>query len=166
MSRTPKPLPPGTVERMDALLGGGELDGHEQRRVLAIRLLALGAAVKEAAQAVGRSEQTVGRYKRDFLREGERSLRTDGWGGRRNEVLSVEAEQRFVQGFRDAAERGELVTAGAIRQAFVKLTGRHVHPSTIYDLLERCGWRKVVPRPTHPDADPERREAFKQTSRP
>ncbi|HEY5344316.1 MAG TPA: winged helix-turn-helix domain-containing protein, partial [Solirubrobacteraceae bacterium] len=41
-------------------------------------------------------------------------------------------------------------------------SGRPVGPSTLYRILKRHGWRKVVPRPRHPDADPERQEAFKQ----
>lgn len=151
---------------MDELVASGELNGHEQRRVLAIRLLALGCTVKDTGRAVGRSQDTIGRYKREFLAQGESALRTDGWGGRRNEILSVEEEQRFVQGFRERAERGELVSASAMRTALEKQTGRQTNQSTIYDLLARCGWRKVVPRPTHPDANPAAREAFKQTSLP
>ncbi|MDP9311951.1 MAG: winged helix-turn-helix domain-containing protein [Chloroflexota bacterium] len=32
-------------------------------------------------------------------------------------------------------------------------------------MLARHGWRKRVPRPTHPEADPAAQEAFKKTSR-
>ena len=36
--------------------------------------------------------------------------------------------------------------------------------STIYRLLDRHGWRKLVPRPVHPKADLEEQAAFKKTS--
>ena len=50
--------------------------------------------------------------------------------------------------------------------ALADQTGRRVDQTTMYRMLERHGWRKVMPRPTHPDGDPERRAAFKETSRP
>jgi len=30
-------------------------------------------------------------------------------------------------------------------------------------MLERHGWRKIAPRPSHPKADPQAQEAFKKT---
>jgi transposase len=38
--------------------------------------------------------------------------------------------------------------------------------STIYRLLERHGWRKVMPRPRHPKADVAAQAAFKKTVLP
>jgi hypothetical protein len=38
-----------------------------------------------------------------------------------------------------------------------------VHISSIYRLLERHGWRKLVPRPRHPKANPEAQAVFKKT---
>ncbi len=159
-----KRFPPGTVERMDELLATGGLGDRERERVLAIRLLALGRTGPDVAQVIGRDPETVYRYKRRFLKEGEAALRTATWGGRRNQVLTLEQEREFVAGFRAAADRGELITAAGMIQALAEQTGRLVDDSTIYRMLERHGWRKVVPRPTHPDANPERRGAFKQTS--
>jgi len=40
-----------------------------------------------------------------------------------------------------------------------------VAASTVYRLLERAGWRKVAPRPSHPRKDPAAEEAFKKSSR-
>jgi hypothetical protein len=37
-----------------------------------------------------------------------------------------------------------------------------VHISTIYRLLDRHGWRKLVPRPRHPKANPEEQAIFKK----
>ena len=44
----------------------------------------------------------------------------------------------------------------------MRLTG--LGRSTIYRLLERHGWRKVVPRPRHPKADVAAQAAFKKTA--
>ncbi|HEY6406604.1 MAG TPA: winged helix-turn-helix domain-containing protein, partial [Ktedonobacteraceae bacterium] len=41
--------------------------------------------------------------------------------------------------------------------------GHEVAESTIYRLLGRHGWRKLMPRPTHPKASKEAQEQFKKT---
>jgi hypothetical protein len=38
-----------------------------------------------------------------------------------------------------------------------------VHNSTIYRLLDRHGWRKLVPRPRHPKANEREQAIFKKT---
>jgi len=43
--------------------------------------------------------------------------------------------------------------------------GYKVPASSVYRMLERHGWRKIVPRPSHPKADPQAQEAFKKTLR-
>lgn len=158
------PFPEGTVERMDELLAGKGLSAREHARVMCIRLLALGWEAKDVAEAVGLSASSVYRRKAEYLAEGERTLSTDGWGGRRLGVLSAEEEAQFVAHFEQAARKGQLVTAAAMLAELERRCGETPHPSTLYRILARHGWRKVIPRPRHPDADPARQEAFKETS--
>jgi transposase len=63
------------------------------------------------------------------------------------------------------AERGELATAGEIKRAFEARVGQEVAESTIYRLLDRHGWRKLMPRPKHPKASSEAQEQFKKPLR-
>lgn len=151
---------------MDELLAAGGLRDVQRERVMSIRLLALGRTRADVAQVIGRSVNTVDRHKKLFLAHGEAYLRADGWGGRRNELLSPEQEAQFVAGFQQAAGDGQLVTTAEIAVALAQRAGRTPHPTTVSRMLGRHGWRKVMPRPTHPDGDPGRREAFKETSRP
>jgi hypothetical protein len=72
----------------------------------------------------------------------------------------------FLAPFFARAEQGELATASEIKQAFESRVGGEVEESTIYRLLHRHGWRKVVPRPRHPRASKEAQEQFKKTLRP
>lgn len=160
----PVPLPPGTLQRMDALLDSGSLSARERDRVLLIRLLALGREGQDVAQVIGCSVGTVYRRKAEFLAQGEASLLTGGWGGRRNAVFSETQEAEFVAEFEQAARAGELVSATAMLAELQRRTARQVQPSTLYRMLARHGWRKVVPRPRHPDAQPDRQEAFKEIS--
>lgn len=151
---------------MDELLGAGGLRESERERVLCIRLLALGMNGPVVARVIGRSQNTVYRHKKNYLAEGEAALINRDWGGRRHAALSLAQEAELVASFQQAAADGQLVTARVIAQAMAGQAGRTVHETTVTRMLKRHRWRKVVPRPTHPDASPERREAFKETSSP
>lgn len=157
------PFPKNTVERMDELLADKTLSARERDRVRTIRLLAKKWEARDVADAVGASRSTVYRRKSEYLARGISALKVDNWGGRRNELMSLDEETQFVAKFERAARDGELVTAKQMLRALSERVGRRVGKVTLYEMLQRHGWRKVVPRPTHPKADPERREAFKET---
>ena len=99
-----------------------------------------------------------------YNRRGPAALDTPGKGGRRNEYLTVTEEQAFLAPFFARAARGEIATSTEIHHALEAHVGHAVHPSTVYRLLNRQSWRKLVPRPAHPQADPVAQEAFKKTS--
>jgi transposase len=50
-----------------------------------------------------------------------------------------------------------------IHRAFEDRVGHTVDESIMYRLLQRHGWRKVVPRPRHPQAREEAQAEFKKT---
>jgi len=52
-----------------------------------------------------------------------------------------------------------------IQRAYEAKVGHEVDDSTIYRLLARHGWRKLMPRPRHPQADPQAQAQFKKTLR-
>lgn len=158
------PFPEDTVERMDELLADKTLSAREHGRVRTIRLLALGWEAQDVAEAVGLSRSSVYRRKAEFLGKGEDALHAAGWGGRRNEVLSEAEEAEFVAHFEEAARAGQMVTAAAMLGELAKRADKPPSAATLYRILARHGWRKVVPRPRHPEADPDRQEAFKETS--
>ena len=76
--------------------------------------------------------------------------------------MSIEEETRFLQRFFNKTIMGEMTTVFEIKEAFEKRIGKTVHKSTIYRLLSRHGWRKVVPRPTHGEAYKKEQEEFKK----
>jgi hypothetical protein len=53
----------------------------------------------------------------------------------------------------EQAKVGAIATAVQIKQAFETQVRQEVAETTIYRLLARHGWRKLVPRPVHPKAD-------------
>jgi transposase len=119
---------------------------------------------EEIARDTGVSVTTVRRVISTYKRLGLAAMETPGTGGRRHEYMSLEQERAFLQPFVARAETGEIATAGQIQQAFESQVRQPVHISTIYRLLDRHGWRKLVPRPRHPKANPEEQAAFKKTS--
>ena len=79
--------------------------------------------------------------------------------------LRLEEERQLLAPFWARAETGEIATAAEIQRAFEARIGHEVADSTIYRLLARHGWRKLMPRPTHPKASKEAQQQFKKTLR-
>jgi transposase len=119
---------------------------------------------EEIAKHTGVSVPTLRRVISGYNRLGLAALETPGKGGRRHGYLTVEHEQEFGAPFFARAERGEIATAGEIKRVFEAQVGHEVEESTIYRLLHRHRWRKLVPRPRQPKANGEEHTAFKKTS--
>jgi hypothetical protein len=81
-------------------------------------------------------------------------------GGRRNAHLTREEEAEFMAPFVDIAQKGQIVRGTQIGKVFEE--GGTLHHSIIYRLLDRHGWRKVVPRPFHTNAEKEIQEKFRK----
>ncbi len=120
---------------------------------------------EEIARDMGVSGTSVRRVISGYNRLGLAAIETPGRGGRRHEYMSLEQERRFLQPFFARAAHGEIATAEDIQRAFEAEVKHEVHITSIYRLLDRHGWRKLVPRPRHPKAKPEEQAAFKKTLR-
>lgn len=97
-----------------------------------------------------------------YNRFGLAAIETPGKGGRKRCYLSIKQEKQFLQPFFEQAAKGEIATCTEIHTAYEARIDGFVDGSTIYQLLTRHGWRKVVPRPKHPKAEKEKQEAFKK----
>ncbi len=116
----------------------------------------------EIAKHTGVSVSTVHKVVSLYNKFGVSSVETAGKGGRRSSYLTKEEEQDFLRPFFERAERGEIATTAHIQHEFEQKVGHEVDSSTIYRLLERHGWRKLVPRSYHPQANKEEQEQFQQ----
>jgi transposase len=123
---------------------------------------------EEIALHTGVSATTVHRVIASYNRLGPEVIEQSEKGGRHHEYLTFDQEQALLQPFFARAQRGEIATAEEIKQAFEAQVQHAVHISSIDRRLDRHGWRKLVPRPRHPKANPEEQEAFqkKTSSRP
>jgi len=66
--------------------------------------------------------------------------------------------------FAKAAGAGELLNVQDIKAAYEQAIGHPTSNSTIYNLLARHGWRKLMPRPFHPKRNVAAQNAFKKTA--
>jgi transposase len=119
---------------------------------------------KEIAKHTGVAENTVHDLVSRYRRFGAKAVEAPGSSKRRRCYLSKEEEVIFLSPFLEKAKSGEIAIAAEIRRALEDLLGHGVHHSTIYRLLERNGWRKVVPRPVHIESKQKVQEDFKKTS--
>ena len=118
------------------------------------------------AALTGLSVNTVRVIHSRFLREGDAWLTgRPGRGGRRRTLLSPAQAHELLARHTQAAGQGQIVEAGLIKRDYERMVGHKVAASTVYRLLAKAGWRKVVPRPSHPKKDPAAELAFKKTSR-
>lgn len=123
----------------------------------------LGSTAAEIARLLGWSTATVHVIHSRWAKEGDVIFDLKTKGGRRNQYLSIEEEVAFLQPFLAKAETGGILNAKEIQTAFEALVGRSVAKTTIYRMLDRWDWRKIVPRPRHPKADLAAQAAFKKT---
>jgi transposase len=118
---------------------------------------------EEIAKHLAVSKSLVNKTISEYNRFGASSIETIGKGGRKNAYLEIEQEKDFINSYISKAQKGHIVTALEIKEGFEKLIGKKVHKTTIYRLLKRHNWRKLVPRSFHPKKDIEKQEAFKKT---
>ena len=52
----------------------------------------------------------------------------------------------------DAAKKGDISTVQEIKHEFERKINKSVHKTTIYRLLKRHNWRKIVTGPKHPES--------------
>jgi transposase len=136
-----------------------------QRWLIIYNALVEPRKAEEIAKHCGVSKAMVHQVISSYNRRGVEAVETSGKGGRRHAYLTLQEEQSFLAPFFARAERGEIATTAEIWQAYAARVGHEVDDSTIYRLLNRHGWRKLMPRPRHPKASKEAQEHFKKTLR-
>ena len=110
---------------------------------------------EEIANHCGVARQTVHQVISTYNRFGVEAVETPGRGGRRREYLSLEEEKQFLAPFFARAQVGEIATVAEVWRAFEVRICHEVNKSVIYRLLNRHGWRMLMPRPKHPQTNKE-----------
>jgi transposase len=108
----------------------------------------------EIAQELGLARQTVHNLVAAYNRGGAAAIETPGKGQRQRAYLSLRGEQAVVDKFLKQSAKGQVSRGLKIRAALEKAVGHKVAKTTLYRVLKRHQWRKVVPRPYHPQSSP------------
>jgi transposase len=142
--------------------------GHpEQRqRIQMVLLRESGMTQPAIADAMGVSLSTVNRAHMAYDHGGLKALRRKPSGGRKRENMTLAEEKALLTRFAKAAGAGELLNIHDLKVAYEKAIGHETSKSTVYNLLARHGWRKLMPRPFHPKRDIAAQNAFKKTTFP
>ena len=85
-------------------------------------------------------------------------------GGRRRENMTLSEEKALLARFGKAAGAGEMLNVHDLKAAYEQAIGQPTSNSTIYNLLARHGWRKLMPRPFHPRRDLAAQDDFKKAA--
>jgi transposase len=133
-------------------------------RVQAIILAKQGDTAPQIARALGVSRRAVQAWAADYNRGGLEVLPDRPHPGR-TPNLPHDQEARFLERLevppRPEDEVCELRGAD-IRRILEHEFAAHYTLSGVYKLLRRLGYNDLMPRPQHPDTDPEAQEFFKE----
>ena len=125
----------------------------------------LGICDRTTGELVGRSRGAVVRMRKTFKQQQSRKEVTPrNWGGRHYGYMRIDEERQFLSRFFDQASHGGVLIVSEIKRAFEVLVGHKVAKTTVYRMLDRHGWRKIMPRPRHPKSDVKAQKGFKKTA--
>ena len=118
------------------------------------------------AEHLGISSTRVTHLIGEYFKNGLEEYTRKKYGGNHRN-MSVEEKNEILEGFKDKAAAGQIVTAAEIKKAFDKKLGRDTGRGYIYMLLNRHEWRKIMLHPRHPKkADDETIKASKKLTKP
>ena len=118
------------------------------------------------AAAMGVSLSTVNRAHMAYDRGGIKALKPKPIGGRQRENMTLSEEKALLARFGQAAGAGEMLNIHDLKAAYEQAIGHPTSNSTVYNLLARHGWRKLMPRPFHPRRDLAAQDDFKKAASP
>lgn len=114
------------------------------------------------SEIMGVSLSTVNRAHMSYDNGGVKALKTKPSGGRQRENMPLAQEKALLARFAKAAGAGELLNIHDLKAAYEKAIGHATSNSTVYNLLDRHGWRKLMPRPFHPKRNRTAQNTFKK----
>jgi transposase len=153
----------GQVRRLKTALRW-KIPPEQRQRIQMVLLRESGLTQPLIATAMGVSLSTVNRAHMVYDQGGIKALKPRPSGGRKRENMSLREEKALLARFAKAAGAGEMLNIHDLKTAYEKTIGHETSKSTIYNLLARHGWRKLMPRPFHPRRDIAAQNAFKKTA--
>jgi transposase len=136
----------------------------QRQRIQMVLLRESGVTQPAIATAMGVSLSTVNRAHMAYDHGGIKALKPRPIGGRQRENMTLAEEKALLARFAEAAGAGEMLNIHDLKTAYEQAIGHQTSNSTIYNLLARHDWRKLMPRPFHPKRDLAAQHDFKKTA--
>lgn len=136
----------------------------QRQRLQMVLLRESGMTQPAIAEAMGVSLSTVNRAHMAYDQGGIKALKPKPCGGRQRQNMTIAAEQALLARFAKAAGAGEMLNIHDLKSAYEQAIGHPTSNSTIYNLLDRHRWRKLMPRPFHPQRDVAAQNDFKKNA--
>jgi len=164
----PRPLTVQTSLTPDQLakIAKKEPNARVRQRLLAVRLVVMANTVPQAAKAVGLKQRQTRNWVHRFNAEGLNGLRDRPRPGQ-----PVKLPRQKEQAFRERIEKGTgpKDPTGNLRVKDIQMILREEFGTDYclggtYFLLHRLGFSSLVPRPRHPQADPQAQAEFKKNA--
>ena len=152
------------VRRLKTALRWKNIPTAQRERIQMVLLRESGMTQPAIAAAMGVSLSTVNRAHMAYDQGGIKALKPKPNGGRKHENMTLAEEKALLARFAKAAGAGEMLNIHDLKAAYEKAIGHETSDSTVYNLLHRHGWRKLMPRPFHPKRDLAAQNAFKKTA--
>jgi transposase len=141
-----------------------KIPAAQRQRIQMVLLREGGLAQPAIAAVMGVSLSTVNRAHMAYDSGGSKGLKPKPNGGRKHENMTLTEEKALLSRFAKAAGAGEMLNIHDFKAAYEKVIGHATSDSTVYNLLHRRAWRKLMPRPHHPKRDLAAQNAFKKTA--
>ena len=145
-----------------ALLRWKKIPHIQRERIQMVLMRESGMTQPKIAEVLGVSLSTVNRAHMTYDTGGVKALKPKPIGGRQRENMTHEQEKALLADFAKAAGAGELLNIHDLKTTYEKAIGHATSNSTVYNLLDRHGWRKLMPRPFHPKRNLAAQNAFKK----
>ena len=116
----------------------------------------------EVAKIVGKKVGMIYQIALRYKKWGLDGLTNKPRGGRKWSYMSLEEEKNLLDSLIEKASKGLVVISKIVRNAAEEKLGHPVSADYAEDLLNRHGWRKIMPRSKHPESSTQEQEEFKK----
>lgn len=124
-------------------------DKRIEKRLEVLELRCNGKSQKEIVEKTGFHRSYVCSLIKKYFEEGLQAVAENHYGGNRRN-MSFEEEAEFLEQFRHRAEQGQMLDIHEIENTYREKVGHDIGHAQVYRVLQRHGWRKIMPRSKHP----------------
>ena len=124
-------------------------DKQIDKRLEVLELRCEGMTQEAIAKKTGFHRSHISNLIRKYFEEGLSYVAEKHYNGNRRN-MSFEEETALLDEYLKNAEAGHILSVKEIAYEYEKRVGHSISSGQIYRVLQRHGWRKVMPRSKHP----------------